>query len=630
MQEEMISIFLEESQEHLQALNDNLLLLEKDLSAIELIDDIFRSAHTFKGMAATMEFHQMANLTHAMENVLDEIRQEKINLTAEMIDTVFECVDILEKIISDIQQGGTGYFEVGHIVSKLEAVLHNAVPFRVQKCLTKMMKVTFAASVQLKSIRAIMCIDKVKEYGDILELSPSIEKIEGEEFECEFSIVFTLTEEKYIDELHKELANITDVEDVQIISGEKEIDVNRTKETAEPSLLANNIKQKSASVRGESKSIRVQLEKIEQLMNIFEESVVERGKIEEIAQHMKDKDLMEHLNRLGDISKEIQNNLLSMRMVPIETVFSRYPKMVRTLAKDLGKEIDLVILGEDTEVDKIVIDKINDPLVHLIRNAVDHGVETVAERKAVGKSETGTVRLEAFHSGNNVVIQISEDGRGINKEGVMKKAIKKNILSESDTLKLSEHEIYDLIFRPGFSTAEVVSDISGRGVGLDVVKTTITKLGGTLTVSSEEGNGSVFRIELPLTLSIIQAMLVRAGQTRYAIPLGNVVEAIKVDNEEIQIINGKEVLNYRNQVIEVITLGEVFDEDDDLGTTETLLLVVKNTKRMYGLAIHSVIARREIVLKSLGDFFADSSVYFSGATILGDGRVVLVLNPDAF
>ena len=387
-------------------------------------------------------------------------------------------------------------------------------------------------------------------------------------------------------------------------------------------------------LKGENRSIRVQLEKIERLMNMFEESVIERGRIDELAQAIQNKELIEHLNRLGDISKDIQNVLLNMRMVPIETVFNRFPRMVRMLAKDLGKKIDLQITGEDTEVDKIVIDEIGDPLVHLIRNAIDHGIETVEKRRDAGKNETGTIKLEAFHSGNHVVIQITDDGNGIHKGKVLEKAIKNGVVTESEANKLTDREVFDLIFQPGFSTAEVVSDLSGRGVGLDVVKHTIHSLGGHLIIDSEEGKGSTFRIELPLTLSIIQSMLVQTNDKRYALPLGNIVEAIRIKREDIQTLQGKDVLNYRDQIIEVKHLSTVFGEksvDEAFESYESQMvpvLIVRNTHRSYGLIVNTIIYQREIVLKSLGDFFAESSNYFSGATILGDGRVVLILNPE--
>lgn len=454
-----------------------------------------------------------------------------------------------------------------------------------------------------------------------------------------------------VEELKQVVLHISEIEKVEVKQGhtsqeavqiEKMIQssavaqvvspVEAPKQPANTTPAKSTVKTKNAKV--ENRSIRVQLEKIETLMNMFEESVIERGRIDELAQTIQNKELIEHLNRLGDISKDIQNVLLNMRMVPIETVFNRFPRMVRMLAKDLGKKIDLQITGETTEVDKIVIDEIGDPLVHLIRNAIDHGVETVEKRRDAGKNETGTIKLEAFHSGNHVVIQITDDGNGINKGKVLEKAIKNGVVTEADANRLTDREVFDLIFQPGFSTAEVVSDLSGRGVGLDVVKHTIHSLGGHLIIDSEEGKGSTFRIELPLTLSIIQSMLVQTNDKRYALPLGNIVEAIRIKREDIQSLQGKDVLNYRNQIIEVKHLSTVFGEktvDEAFASYDGQMvpvLIVRNTHRSYGLIVNTIIGQREIVLKSLGDFFAESSNYFSGATILGDGRVVLILNPE--
>ncbi|MEC2715819.1 chemotaxis protein CheA, partial [Bacillus cereus] len=396
-----------------------------------------------------------------------------------------------------------------------------------------------------------------------------------------------------------------------VVATQVESPIEATNQPSSAMPAKSTTKTKNAKV--ENRSIRVQLEKIERLMNMFEESVIERGRIDELAQTIQNKELIEHLNRLGDISKDIQNVLLNMRMVPIETVFNRFPRMVRMLAKDLGKKIDLQITGEDTEVDKIVIDEIGDPLVHLIRNAIDHGVETVEKRRDAGKNETGTIKLEAFHSGNHVVIQITDDGNGINKGKVLEKAIKNGVVTEADANRLTDREVFDLIFQPGFSTAEVVSDLSGRGVGLDVVKHTIHSLGGHLIIDSEEGKGSTFRIELPLTLSIIQSMLVQTNDKRYALPLGNIVEAIRIKREDIQSLQGKDVLNYRNQIIEVKHLSTVFGEktvDEAFASYDGQMvpvLIVRNTHRSYGLIVNTIIGQREIVLKSLGDFFAESS-----------------------
>ncbi|MCU4990871.1 chemotaxis protein CheA [Bacillus cereus] len=665
MQTDLLNIFFEESEEHLQSLNENVLTLEQNPADMDVVGEIFRSAHTFKGMSASMEFTEMADLTHKMENVLDEIRHGNIVVHAEIIDVIFECIDNLEKMVADVQQGGMGNIDVVTTKQKLEALLNGNVenpagyieqePINNDDAVSHEVHITVEQQAILKAVRAIMCIEALQNVGNVQKTVPSIEEIEADAFGFEFTVFMDTDQSE--EELKQVVLHVSEIEKVEVKQGHtsKEVvseelatqevvqevkqvatQVESTKEISKQPASATSAKSnaKTKSGKVENRSIRVQLEKIERLMNMFEESVIERGRIDELAQRIQNKELIEHLNRLGDISKDIQNVLLNMRMVPIETVFNRFPRMVRMLAKDLGKKIDLQITGEDTEVDKIVIDEIGDPLVHLIRNAIDHGVETVEQRRDAGKNETGTIKLEAFHSGNHVVIQITDDGNGIHKGKVLEKAIKNGVVTESEANKLTDREVFDLIFQPGFSTAEVVSDLSGRGVGLDVVKHTIHSLGGHLIIDSEEGKGSTFRIELPLTLSIIQSMLVQTNDKRYAFPLGNIVEAIRIKREDIQSLQGKDVLNYRNQIIEVKHLSTVFGEktvDEAFASYDSQMvpvLIVRNTHRSYGLIVNTIIGQREIVLKSLGDFFAESSNYFSGATILGDGRVVLILNPE--
>ncbi|PER26556.1 chemotaxis protein CheA [Bacillus cereus] len=680
MQTDLLNIFFEESEEHLQSLNENVLILEQNPADMGVVGEIFRSAHTFKGMSASMEFTEMADLTHKMENVLDEIRHGNIVINANIIDVIFECIDNLEKMVADVQQGGMGNIDVASTKQKLEELLNGDVETSTDHVETNRISnenvvshevhITVEQQAILKAVRAIMCIEALQNLGNIQKIVPSIEEIEADAFGFEFTVF--MNTDRSVEELKQVVLHVSEIDKVEVKQGDSSQEVVvqefvQVEEMIQPAVVAqletpieaavqpavvtqletsietvtqptsakpakSTMKTKNAKV--ENRSIRVQLEKIERLMNMFEESVIERGRIDELAQTIQNKELIEHLNRLGDISKDIQNVLLNMRMVPIETVFNRFPRMVRMLAKDLGKKIDLQITGEDTEVDKIVIDEIGDPLVHLIRNAIDHGIETVEQRRDTGKNETGTIKLEAFHSGNHVVIQITDDGNGIYKGKVLKKAIKNGVVTEAEANKLTDREVFDLIFQPGFSTAEVVSDLSGRGVGLDVVKHTIHSLGGHLIIDSEEGKGSTFRIELPLTLSIIQSMLVQTNDKRYALPLGNIVEAIRIKREDIQSLQGKDVLNYRNQIIEVKHLSTVFGEktvDEAFESYDSQMvpvLIVRNTHRSYGLIVNTIIGQREIVLKSLGDFFAESSNYFSGATILGDGRVVLILNPE--
>lgn len=651
MQTDLLNIFFEEAEEHLQSLNENVLNLEQNPEDMDVVGEIFRSAHTFKGMSASMEFTEMADLTHKMENVLDEIRHGNMAVNADIIDVIFECIDNLEKMVADVQQGGVGNLDVTATKQKLEALLNGDVVSTTdnqqqievpeKETVSHEIHITIEQQAMLKAVRAIMCIEALQNLGHIEKTVPSIEEIEADAFGFEFTVY--MNTERSEEELTQAALHVSEIEKVEVKQEQPVVGAQAEKEAKQSATSSSRLANKGTSSKGnakgkntkvENRSIRVQLEKIERLMNMFEESVIERGRIDELAEKIQNKELIEHLNRLGDISKDIQNVLLNMRMVPIETVFNRFPRMVRMLAKDLGKKIDLQITGEDTEVDKIVIDEIGDPLVHLIRNAIDHGIETVEKRRDAGKNETGTIQLEAFHSGNHVVIQITDDGNGIHKGKVLEKAIKNGVVTEAEANKLTDREVFDLIFQPGFSTAEVVSDLSGRGVGLDVVKHTLNSLGGHLIVDSEEGKGSTFRIELPLTLSIIQSMLIQTNETRYALPLGNIVEAIRIRKEDIQSLQGKDVLNYRDQIIEVKHLSVIFGEktaDEVFASYDSQMipvLIVRNTHRSYGLIVNTIIGQREIVLKSLGDFFAESAKHFSGATILGDGRVVLILNPE--
>ncbi|ENE8478326.1 chemotaxis protein CheA [Listeria monocytogenes] len=614
----MLDLFIEEASEHLQALNDNLLQLEKDPTNGQLVSEIFRSAHTFKGMSATMGFQQVADLTHAMENVLDEVRNNRLAVTEHLVDIIFTCTSHLETMVSDIQHGGQGAADISKTVADLEALLHpeQETDLAVEK--TYRIQIQIEEAAILKAVRAVMCLERLAEMGIISETLPDREAIELEEFEQSFEVVLESAQTK--EEIEAVILDISEIEKVTVTEEVEEVQV------IEPIKKAA----KQTTKRLENKTIRVQLEKIEKLMNVFEESVIERARIDEIAEKTNNKELMEHLGRFSSISKEIQNGLLNMRMVPVDSVFNRFPKMVRTLAKELGKKIDLVIEGADTEVDKIVIDEIGDPLVHLIRNSVDHGAETVEVRRKNGKNETATINLKAFHSGNNVVIEIADDGAGINKRKVLEKAIAKNVVTRAESTKMTDAEIFDLLFDSGFSTADQVSDLSGRGVGLDVVRNTILKIGGKISVESSENAGSTFRIEIPLTLSIIQSMLVATSERRYAVPLANVAEAITINPADIQHVHGKDLINYRETIIEVLDLGECFHETLLNDTDELLLLVVKNAKRTFGLIIKDIIGQREIVLKTLGGFFSESQIAFSGATILGDGRVVLILNLETF
>lgn len=642
MNQEYLTVFLDEAHEHLQSLNENVLTLEKNPTDLKVVGEIFRSAHTFKGMSATMDFESIADLTHEMENLLDDIRNEKLSVTEEKIDVILECIEKLENMVADIRNGGNGTMDVSETVTKLRTCreVDSVQPVSAKTrqgdsffCEdtrgTHTINISLQSDCLLKAVRAVMVVNALNEIGKVVETNPTLEAMETEDFGFHFEVLLDTLETE--NEIEETALSVSEVEKAVVVPSVKK--GNSIPSTSNPLVDNKEEKHKSASVgkKIENKTIRVNLEKIESLMNMFEETVIERGRIEELVYSLDHPELHERVQRLDSVSKELQNLVLSMRMVPVETVFNRFPRMVRQLSKDLNKGIDLIISGEDTEIDRMVIDEIGDPLVHLIRNSVDHGIESKEERLASGKSERGTVHLRAYHRGNSIVIEINDDGKGINKNKVLEKALSRNIITEAEGARLSPNEVAELIFEAGFSTADTISEVSGRGVGLDVVKTTINKLGGSVTVQTEENKGSTFRIELPLTLSIIQSMLVASDGKRYAIPLGNIIETMRISVTKVQNIQGRDVVNYRKKTIPIIELPNLFGESPNLTRDEREFLqvvIIKTNETIYAMSVDEIYGQREIVLKSLGDFFKEGAEYFSGATILGDGRVVLILDCD--
>lgn len=380
-----------------------------------------------------------------------------------------------------------------------------------------------------------------------------------------------------------------------------------------------------------NRTIRVDIERLDVLMNLFSELLIDRVRLEQLASEASNPALTETVEHMSRVSSDLQNVVLKLRMVPVDTVFNRFPRMVRDLAKSLDKKLDLVITGAETEMDRTVIDEIGDPLVHLLRNSVDHGIESVADRIAAGKPETGTVNLRAFHSGNNVFIEIEDDGNGINRDKVLNSAISKGILTAEQAAVMTDEEAYQVLFAPGFSTAAVISDVSGRGVGLDVVKSKITALGGNVTVHSTLGQGTNFSVQLPLTLSIIAAMMIQIGSEKYAIPLSSIVETAIVKRTQIRSVHGNKMIAFRDSHIPLISLSQLFEvpdfnEDEE---EETEVVVIRKGDRLAALSVQDFLGQSEIVLKNLGKYLPNIQG-ISGATILGDGQVALIIDPNVF
>lgn len=664
-----LEIFIDESKEHLQAINEQLLELEKAPEDMAIVNEIFRSAHTLKGMSATMGFDDLANLTHQMENVLDGIRNHKIAVTPEILDVVFQAVDHLEAMIMAIAAGGDGKRDVKEVVEQLKRIEQGEVPSSAERPSNTFsvplrqtygefeynvlqqskeqgfsayeIRVKLRADCLLKSARVYMIFEALNEAGEVIKSTPPVEMLEEEQFDQEF--LLTVVTKQSAEQLYERLMKVSEVEEVEVVP----LDIDRRKETGGAGEEHETaLRQQAAAVQEEkgktteknvaarqsappNKTIRVNIERLDILMNLFEELVIDRGRLEQIARELNHPELNETVERMSRISSDLQTIILNMRMVPVETVFNRFPRMVRQLARELGKKVNLEIIGAETELDRTVIDEIGDPLVHLLRNAIDHGIETPDVRRASGKPEEGTVKLKAYHSGNHVFIEIEDDGAGIKREKVLQKALDRGIVSQQNIANLTDKQVYELIFAPGFSTADHISDISGRGVGLDVVKSTIESLGGTVTVDSEEGKGSIFSIQLPLTLSIISVLLVEIQQEKYAIPLSSIIETAIIKKEDILHAHNQQVIDFRGKVVPLVFLKDIFEVPAAAAEEEVVsVVIVRKGEKMAGLVVDSFIGQQEVVLKSLGNYL--TSVFaISGATILGDGQVALIIDCNA-
>ncbi|GIN37509.1 chemotaxis protein CheA [Heyndrickxia oleronia] len=672
-----LEIFIEESKEHLQSCNEQLLLLEKNPHDLSIVNEIFRSAHTLKGMSATMGFEDLANLTHKMENVLDAIRNEKISVSPEILDVVFLAVDDLETMVESIASGGDGKKDVTEVIEKLHIIETGESPIiqssaqqevaatvevvkedlknsydQYEQTIIKQsleqgfncleLSISLRSDCLLKAARVFMTFEVLEKSGEIINSTPSVDQLEAEQFDSEFTV--TLITQESADEIKKKVMKVSEIENVQIVEIKdverfhgKTVQELKEEQTNQP---INKVKEKTPQKKGEekqsstnsanhNKTIRVNIERLDILMNLFEELVIDRGRLEQISKELKHSELDETVERMTRISSDLQNIILNMRMVPVETVFNRFPRMVRQLARDLNKKINLEVIGAETELDRTVIDEIGDPLVHLLRNAIDHGIEMPEKRIQQGKPEEGTIKLKAYHSGNHVFIEIEDDGAGINREKVLNKALSKGILSEEEAAALTDKQVFELILASGFSTAETISDISGRGVGLDVVKATIESLGGTINIDSSEGDGSVFIIQLPLTLSIISVMLVEVGDEKYAVPLSSIIETAIIKQTDILNAHNQKVIDFRGNIVPLVFLKDVFSVPNTSDEDEYhSVVIVRKGNKMAALVVDSFIGQQEIVLKSLGNYLTNVFA-ISGATILGDGQVALIIDCNA-
>lgn len=676
-----MSMFLEESLDNLQTLNESLLELEQNPEDVDKVNEIFRVAHTIKGMAATMGFNDLAELTHKMEDVLSEFREGELKVTQDVVTVLFDCLDTLEKMVDLVQEGSDEKVDIESIMAKLAYIKENGnknqqenIPEESNSAEVKVshndsigldlneydisvikqahekgfnaveIKVTLSENTLLKSARAFLIVKDLEDHGEILKSVPSTQDIENEEFDLELKFVLItkntvdeiLSIVNGISEVVKVEASAIEIEETETVEEEKveEVKPKEVEEKAEESKKIENVveapkkaatkkPQPKKEVKKAHQSVRVDLERIDNLMNMVSELVIYRTRLEQIVTTHKSQELNETLEQVGRTTSDLQDLVMKIRMLPLDTVFNRFPRMIRDVSVELNKEINFIIEGADTELDRTVIDEIGEPLIHLLRNAADHGIESKEERIAAGKSPVGTIKLVAYQEGTKALIKVIDDGSGINVEKVRAKAEQKGINTEG----LSESDIKNLIFAQGFSTNEVVTDLSGRGVGMDVVKTKISALGGTVDVISEEGKGSTFIIKLPLTLQIIQALLVKVGEETLAISLGFIDRVIDYKEENIKKSNGKEVIVYREDVIPLVRLNESLDIESSK-TDKKFVIIVNVGDKTIGLLVDALCGQQEIVIKPLGKTLKGLDQYI-GATILGNGLVTLILDIGA-
>ena len=678
-----LEIFIDETNEHLQNLNEQLLILEKEPDNENTINEIFRAAHSLKGMAGTMGYKRMQKLTHDTENVFSEIRNGKMKVTDSLVDTLFRCLDALEgyletiqstadegtednediiKLLNDFISGGgqdvavkskeTEKKEVKQESSDLKAKYkelaildfeRNAIKEAAAEDIKAFgITVYVQESCLLKAARAFLVFKALEGLGEIIKSSPEVQDIEDEKFDFDFSVVFL--SDNSLEKIKAAILDVSEIQDVCIgeitldqmeekreVAPEKEVveTVKKEVKAAEPAAPKQATQKTPAKPVG--RSVRVDIEKLDVLMNLVSELIIAKnGLVSASSQEGSSINVgfNEQIEYLERITTNLHESVMKVRMMPIESVVNKFPRMIRDLCKKLDKKMELVMSGEDTELDRTVIDEIGDPLMHLLRNSADHGLETNEERIRIGKPEVGTIRLDAYQDGNNVVIEVSDDGRGIDTEKVKNSALKKGTITPEQAENMSDKEIIDLLFRPAFSTAEKVSDVSGRGVGLDVVKTKIENLGGDIEVSTKKGEGSVFCIRLPLTLAIIQALMVEIRNEKYAIPLNSIEMIEDVNVSDIKYVQTKEVINIRGTVIPLIRLDQVLNCPEKETEDESLLVViVKKGDKQVGLVVDELIGQQEIVIKPLGKYININKI-ISGATILGDGEVALILDAN--
>lgn len=667
-----LNMFLEETKEQIDKMEEDFLLLDEGTFDEQTINRIFRMAHSVKGAAATMGFNNMTQLAHSMENLLDKIRGNNIEVDSSLIDILFNSIDVLKQIHENISNEEDCEVSIEEILFKINSISlaskagsekvvkenkknsNEALQIEnygeVDLVITEeekkqcqsidaslnvyKLRVVMKNTTMMKSVKGFLIVNNLLGISDIIKTDP-------EDFE-------NLSEKEYDGILEAIIATNKDYEyiydNINSISEIDKIIIKKVREGKKEVKLKKNIKIIDDNCHNKKETtIRIDVKKIDKLLNLVGEFIIDKEALNEISMQMKRKykndplinKLMNLIPHISYISSELQETVMTTRMLPLENIFNRFPRMVRDLAKKCEKKVEFIIEGKETEIDRGIIQELIDPLTHLIRNAVDHGIETIDERKKAGKVESGTIKLSAKHEENNVVIELCDDGKGLDIEKIKSKILEKNLANEEDLSSMKDRDIMNFIFEPGFSTAKELSDISGRGVGLDVVKSNIGNLNGIIDIKSELGKGTSFIIKLPLTLAIIQALLIKENDYTFALPISSIIETLRLKDDEIKdtfhLVKDIEMFKWREQIIPVIRLGKYFDINDNRDNNKLFIIIIGSLEKKAAVVVDELIGEREIVIKSMGDFIGEGKLLgklngISGVSILGDGSFAYVMD----
>jgi two-component system chemotaxis sensor kinase CheA len=625
--QEILQDFLIESFELVEKLDEDLVELEHTPEDLDLLNGIFRVAHTVKGASSFLNFDVLTHLTHHMEDVLNKARHGELVITPDIMDVVLESVDLMKKLLEIIRDtSADAGVDVAECVKRLDKCSGGSGEVETPEA---------AAPAEEAVVEEVVEEDDAN-YADMDDdaLEEEIERL--------------LVERQEADKA-KRAAKIAAGESVVSLDGDSPKDEPAKAETPPPppppppAAPAKAAPAKAASPKAAApakkaatveQTIRVDVKRLDHLMNLIGELVLAKNRLikinDDVEERYEGEEFLEELNQVVSIvslvTTDLQIAVMKTRMLPIGKVFNKFPRMIRDLSRELNKKIDLVIEGEETELDKSIVEEVGDPLVHIIRNSCDHGIETPDIRVAAGKPEMGTINLNAFNEGNQIVIQIDDDGKGLDPEMLKNKALEKGLISEKEAEAMSENEAFLLIMRPGFSTAAAVTNVSGRGVGMDVVKTNIEKVNGIIDVESVKGKGSSMKLKIPLTLAIIQALLVGVQEEHYAIPLSSVLETVRISKDEIYTVEGRSVMRLRNDVLSLVHIGDIFEVESILDASEYAYVVVLGLgTQKLGLIVDTLVGQEEIVIKSLGEYLKGIEGV-AGATIRGDGGVTLIVD----